>query len=1406
MYAWQRYWYPRGQPVALIDGGYLPDPEQHRAYIDHGLLVPFSVICTHPCLVLLGEPGIGKSTAMAQEQATIDAAITGTGAEVMHLDLRSYGSESSLMRDLFDDSGFRAWVAGTHELYLYLDSLDEGLLHIRTIATLLARELRKCPINRLRLRIACRTAEWPHSLEADVTQLWGEDDIAAYELAPLRRADVSIAAAMRSLDAATFLDAVNRAGVVPLAIKPVTLEFLLNVYVETGGCLPQTQAELYRQGCLLLCEETNEGRRDAGLVGTLDAQQRLAVAERVAAATVFGNLYAVWTAPDKGDVPGEDITIARLCGTEVVDGTAMRVDEAAIKESLTTGLFSSCGPHRMGWAHQTYAEALAAEYFVAHRMPRDQIMALLVHPDDPEGRIAPQLQETAARLASLVPDIFRDILTREPEILLRSDVMTASDADRAALVSALLTLPDEMRIQRIDDASVQWYGKLAHADLAAQLRPHVRGASGNSAQRRMAIHIAHACALRDLQDDLVAVALDADQPHPLRVVSAIVISGIGSSQTKARLMPLAVDGIGVDPNDDLKGASLRALWPGHMTARDLFDALTPPQNERVLGLYRAFLYALPGSIPIAELPLALDWCAQWLAAGRGCWEFERLMAALLLRGWEHLSYPGVVATFARTILAQVALEESHASAHSNQAIREGLRSNTEKRQQVLLALLPLLATQPVDDALLVRIHMPVVLTQDVPWLVSQLRSTAQQDVKRVLVKLIVATSSIWDPVQHEVIYEACLDEALLAEAFGWMMKGIALDSSDATTAKEYYVNEQRWRVRQEAPPIVNPPPAERIVRLLDRFEAGDTAAWWRLNMEMTLGLTSTHYDNELEADLTALPGWQAADGVTKVRIVEAAKRYLQTGDPETDTWLGTNVIHRPAFAGYRALQILLLEAPDALELLPASVWQAWAGIILAYPTGSDHDRGRADLVKRAYAATPSAIIGYVEKLIDSEGTVYDHALILRMVKQCWDNRLATSLLGKMRDPMLKPGYLGEILAELLDHQSSDARVFAESLITIPPPEGSDACERAIVAAYALLTHADDAGWAIVWPTMQQASAFGRAVVEDVAYRANFGVHRVSVAQVLPESELADLYAWLIGHYPYAEDPVVDGYIGPRHSIAQWRDGILAQLVERATPAACAALRRLADTMPQIDTLKWVLLRAEDAMRLNTWRPPTPEHIMALAANTDKRLVRNGEQLLDVLVEALREVERTLHDETPAAIDVWNAPRKGKKTIYTPRDENTFSDYVTRRLRELLRGRGTVLNREVEFRRGHGAKGQRTDIKVEAVLRDSDNGEIHMITAIVEVKGCWHEDLDHAMETQLVDQYLKESACEHGLYLVGWFNCTQWDPADSRKAKVPKHTKEEAQRRFNAQVAGLSAGSVSVRAVVMDTALRDVQGE
>jgi hypothetical protein len=65
-YEWERFWMPAGGKLSLGMGGYMLDP---RTTHGRALNAGFQGLSEHaaPCLVLLGEAGMGKSAVIEQE-------------------------------------------------------------------------------------------------------------------------------------------------------------------------------------------------------------------------------------------------------------------------------------------------------------------------------------------------------------------------------------------------------------------------------------------------------------------------------------------------------------------------------------------------------------------------------------------------------------------------------------------------------------------------------------------------------------------------------------------------------------------------------------------------------------------------------------------------------------------------------------------------------------------------------------------------------------------------------------------------------------------------------------------------------------------------------------------------------------------------------------------------------------------------------------------------------------------------------------------------------------------------------------------------------------------------------------------------------------------------------------------
>lgn len=1389
-FQWKRFWYPRGSSLNLADAGYLPDPDSQVSQFWNKNVVSFEEISSARALVLLGDPGMGKSTILSEQESVWGKGQHDSSEKYLFVNLRSYQTDSRLVADLFDGPIFKEWLAGTHTLHLFLDSLDEGLLSIRVLAACLADEFKELPSDRLCLRIACRTFDWPDYLESGLAKWLGDDKVKYYVLAPLRKKDVEEAAQVSGLEAKLFLSQVESSAVVPFAIKPVTLNFLLSVYQKQGS-LPSSQSTLYLEGCRLLAAETSKSRGAAGYKGELTAEQRLAVAARIAAGMIFGNRNAICSGANPSEASDEDVTIRELSGgTESADDVCFKVGEKEILETLGTGIFSTRGPNRIGWGHQTYAEFLAAWYLKMHAVSTSQIKSLITHPDDPSRKIIPQLGETAAWLAGMIPEIFKTIVRAEPDLLLRSEVATGDSQQRAVLVGALLQLYEG---EAAFDRDREHYKNLSHPGIASQLRPYIIDKAKGVIVRRVAIDIAESCNTQSLNDALSAVVLNPSDDLAIRVQAAYAIGKIGDDATRKSLKSLVAVDTSDDLQDELKGSILRALWPSQITAAELFPFLRPPRSEGFIGAYRLFLSSeLAQSLTPEDLVPALHFISN-LSQPRHEMDtsLESLMDGIVIKAWGNTDVPGVTDALAKFVASRLRHHDDLIKGRLDKTDHLTFLQDESKRRRLLEAVLSVVAEEPDSEATwLVFTHTPIIRSEDFYWLISYLDRNPNRERQSVVVDLLHRLFNK-SPEHLDAIYEAGNKHPLVASKFHWVWEPILLDSAHAHQLKARHEKEEAWRRQRDKPPL-RPSPDERLARALKECESCNPSAWWRVTRELTLEPTSTDYGYDFEWDVMKLPGWLSADEVTQERIVRVAEKYVQSDIPVASNWLGTREWSRSVMSQWSAVALLQKVRPMAMQSLSADQIGRWCPIILAFPfLDNDSDRSvKEELLKLAYRKSPLAVLDAAKVLIESEIKQGERIGTATELNGIWDEEIAKLLLGYAKASAATPKSMRSLLSILFAHDSLEAELFASSLVPIPPPVADPGRARAVAAAQTLMLDTKDVGWPIVWPAVQVDEDFGKQVILGVCSDYS------SIGLRLNEDQLADLYVWLARHFEAPERKSGGAHwVEPLDHIDSWRNAIIQLLTHRGSVRACEAIKKLQQEFPQQDWLKSVQVDAETEARRATWIPARPLDIVKLATNRESRLVQSGDHLIQVLVESLGRLQAQLQGETPEAQFLWdNVSRVDAR----PKDEDTFSDYVKIYLEKDLSQKGIVLNREVRIHRG-----ERTDIHVNAIIHAASAESYDSITVIIECKGCWNPGVYDAMRDQLVGRYLKDNRCQHGLYLVGWFNCAKWSGQDGRKNQAFRLCPniDDTRHKLTASAADLSQDSIRVKSVVLDVSLR-----
>lgn len=341
---------------------YVPEGKDVLFYYDtNNQPRSLSQLADLPVTILLGEPGIGKSTTLQDESKRLH-----TEKEAcLYRELNQYHSDTRLIDDIFGSEEIQEWRQSEYHLTLLLDSLDECSLSIPAVARILLRQLENLPRERLSLRLTCRTADWPTHLAEKLLTLWprreknAPDSLGVFELAPLRKNDIRQAALDHSLNADAFLKEICLKEIQPLASHPNTLNMLLDLFGRPDG-LPRQRVKLYCLGCESLAEETSPFRQESHHTGEFTARQRMAVAGRIAAQMVFSHRSTIWCGSGS-EAETTDLIEGDITGnTEQADGQDFSIDSHVLQETIKCALFSGRGEKRIGFAHQSYMEFLAA--------------------------------------------------------------------------------------------------------------------------------------------------------------------------------------------------------------------------------------------------------------------------------------------------------------------------------------------------------------------------------------------------------------------------------------------------------------------------------------------------------------------------------------------------------------------------------------------------------------------------------------------------------------------------------------------------------------------------------------------------------------------------------------------------------------------------------------------------------------------------------------------------------------------------------------------------------------------------------------------------------------------------------------------------------------------------------------
>lgn len=1287
--------------------------------------------------VLLGSPGAGKTSAFRHE-----AEDTG-GTYVTARDFTT-----------FDDRP--EWHEGT----LFIDALDEmraGSSDGRTPFDSIRAKLDR--LGRPRFRLSCREADWFGANDRNHLKEVSKDGaVRVFRLDPLSEDDIRKILLQLDTgieDADAFIATARERGVETLLANPQSLLMLAGAVTE--GEWPETRTETFDLACGKLVRENNEEHRLANRWPAISEPALLDAAGRLCAVQLLTGRAGYALYGDGGD--SEYLGLQRIPGG----------DQETLRHVLGTGLFESPEESRTAPVHRQVAEFLAGRHLaklIEKGLPVGRVLALMTGHD---SMVVSELRGLSAWLAAHCKTSRKAIIQRDPlGTVLYGDARGFSPDEKRHLLDCL----------RRETKRNPWFagfiprdprlGDVATPDMADFFCRILTDPARDDARQSFVLillrSLKHGGVIPELADLLVDVVRDSRWRPGLRLTALdtfIQHRNSAASELTALLMDIN-DGSVSDPDDDLLGSLLSALYPTYLSTPEVLRYLKMPQSSSYLGSYCYFwIRRLPEKSSPSQLAELLDAVVERFDELRPLLAGDRQQPACLYLGRIPLI---LAARFLEASQEAVSTERlfdwlgavssccNNLRMQEENIIRDWLNSHTDVQKEIIKLSIENHSKASVFCVTLQDRLFHVEWPPDFEyWCLDQARTAVDLKAQESFINLAVDSHVLPSPrrkTSRKVLEERIADNASLFAMFSRrlnMLKGYRNYSRPVTEHEQEREHKSLER-RQKWQDSVKPqeialrenrcPPAllDALATVYHGFFVDVAGNSPEERLRNLLGDDMVLIEAVMEGLRGSIKRDDVPDDAEIIRLGTADQRHplalpflagLEEEFSRTtlaDFWPLDEKRARQALAFYHFTptclnpkwrQTLLIARPDIVADSLARILR------------SEWRRGKNPLVD-------------LYKLTTTEHWKIARLAALRLLKT-FPVRCTEEQLSGLR-------YLLE--AALLHCEDASFRELIERKL-----------------AHRSMNVAQRIYWLVVSLFVSPGSCLDdlEAYVTGKERRVQRLVKIITEGDGFPQeriqrldSSVIELLIRLIGASYQPCDPMAEVHWVTSRQV----EAFIRQLDSIPSPAATDALERLSSNE---DLRSWRSRLLDAASRQSAVRREAEFHhctVEQAVQTLDNLKPANAADLAALTTEHLREIAREIRDgNTSDWRQYWNVDRHNRHRPQEPKPEDGCRDALLSDLRHRLTPLGIAAQPE-----GRYADDKRSDIRV------SFGG----FNVPVEIKRSSHRDLWRAVGNQLIPRYTRDpGAGGYGIYLVFWFGRERCQTPESRRR--PQDAAELAER-------------------------------